>query len=171
MRAILGCTVRECTAFNFAVWGCVVVIGSCLTAARSPAAEDFGDHTSATLTGKAWKALAGGEHDKVAAFTGKCRELYAAEAQKQQKALTDFLPADKAHSAWALNDVGTCLFIEAQSLEKQGRKADAAAAYRKLTTSLGFAQCWDPKGWFWKPAEAAADRLKQLEFDAVLDAK
>jgi hypothetical protein len=92
-------------------------------------------------------------------------------AGKQQGGLTDFLPADKAHGVWALNDVGTCCFIEGQAFEKQGRKTEAAAAYKTLTTSYRFAQCWDPKGWFWRPAEAAAGRLDQLDFDAVLDAK
>jgi hypothetical protein len=149
-----------------------LTVGGWLAAmATAPAAEDFGDYTSATLTGKAWQALAAGDFDKVGVFVGKCRELYAAEAGKQQGGLTDFLPADKAHGVWALNDVGTCCFIEGQAFEKQGRKTEAAAAYKTLTTSYRFAQCWDPKGWFWRPAEAAAGRLDQLDFDAVLDAK
>jgi hypothetical protein len=32
----------------------------------------------------------------------------------------------------------------------------------------GFAQCRDEKGWFWKPAQAATERLKLLDFDAIL---
>jgi hypothetical protein len=44
-----------------------------------------------------------------------------------------------------------------------------AAAYRALTEGLKYCQCWDEKGWFWKPAEAAAGRLKELEFDASLE--
>ena len=99
------------------------------------------------------------------------KELYEAEALKQQAAQTDFLPADKGHSAWALNDVGTCYFIEGQLLEKQGKKADALKAYKKLASDFKFCQCWDTKGWFWHPAEAAAERVKQLNFDAALDAK
>jgi hypothetical protein len=141
-----------------------------MLAAVSPA-QDFGDHKSSTLTSKAWEALGQGKYDAAAAYVGKCRELYESKALEQQKGLKDYLPADKGHDAWALNDVGTCYFIDGQLLEKQGKKKEAAAAYKKLVGDLKFAQCWDPKGWFWKPAEAAAMRLKQLDFDAVLDAK
>jgi hypothetical protein len=145
---------------------------ACLAITLMPAsasAQDFGDHSSATLTKKAWEALAAGNGDDVLAYTGKCRELYAAEAKKQQASLTDFAAADKAHDAWALNDVGTCLFIEGQLREKQDKPKEAIAAYRQLTDELKFCQCWDTKGWFWKPAEAAAGRLKELEFDAKLE--
>lgn len=131
--------------------------------------QDFGDHKSATLAGKAWQALGEGEHDLVAAYTGKCRELYEGEAVKQQASLTGFAPAEQAHSYWALNDVGTCLFIAGESLAQQGKSKEAVAAYKKLVDDFGFCQCWDTKGWFWKPAEAAAGKLKQLEFDAKLE--
>lgn len=147
----------------------VAAIAASLSLAAFGAAPDFGDQSSATLTKKAWDALAAGNVEHVLAYTGKCRELYAAEAKKQQAALTDFAPAEKAHDSWALNDVGTCLFIEGQFHEKQGRQQEAIAAYRQLTDELKFCQCWDTKGWFWKPAEAAAGRIKELEFDAKLE--
>ena len=146
------------------------VAGVAFMLAAAPARpQDFGDHSSATLTTKAWQALADRKDDLVVAYTVKCRELYEAEARKQQAALADFAPADTAHGQWALNDVGTCLFIEGQLFEKQGRPKEAIRAYRRLVDDLRFCQCWDTKGWFWKPAEAAAARLKQLEFDATLD--
>ncbi|MFM7413967.1 MAG: beta-glucanase precursor [Planctomycetota bacterium] len=148
-------------------WLCVVTAGAALVAVA--AARDYGDHSSATLTKKAWEALAAGDGDLVLAYTGKCRELYEAEAKKQQAALTDFAPAEKAHDSWALNDVGTCLFIVGQLQERQGSPREAIAAYRTLADELKFSQCWDTKGWFWKPAEAAAGRIKELEFDAKLD--
>lgn len=148
-----------------------LVVGSWLVGGAATAEEDFGDHSSQTLTGKAWAALGSGDLEKATVFTGKCLELYAEEATKQQAELKGFLPADKVHDAWALNDVGTCCFIEGQALEKQDRKADAAVAYKKVVESYGYSQCWDPQGWFWRPAEAAAQRLKQLEFDGVLNEK
>ena len=146
----------------------VAAVACCTLAllARPSMGQDFGDHSSATLTRKAWEALAAGNGGDVLAYTGKCRELYEAEARKQQASLTTFASAEKAHDFWALNDVGTCLFIEGQLHEKQRRRTEAIAAYRRLADTLGFCQCWDTKGWFWKPAEAAAGRIKELEFDA-----
>ncbi|MFM7245799.1 MAG: beta-glucanase precursor [Planctomycetaceae bacterium] len=144
------------------------VVAVALAAAVSGVSQDFGDQSSATLTKKAWEALAAGDEKLVLAYTGKCRELYAAEARTQQASLTAFAPADKAHDFWALNDVGTCLFIEGQLFEKQQLPKEAATVYRELADDLKFCQCWDEKGWFWKPAEAAAGRLKELEFDASL---
>jgi hypothetical protein len=133
------------------------------------AAQDFGDYSSATLTGKAWEEYGKENYEMAMVYITKCKEMYLKTAKEQQASLSDFAPAEKAHDFWALNDVGTSLFIEGQLLEKQGKTREALAAYTLLVNELGFAQCWDTKGWFWRPAEAAAARLKQLEFDAMLD--
>lgn len=131
------------------------------------AKPDFGDHSSQTLAQKAWAALAAKKLDDVKAYAGKCRELYEAKAVEMQKSLTEPAPADKAHDYWALNDVGTCCFILAKALDNEGKKDEAVKIYKELAEKFAFAQCWDPQGWFWKPAEAARDRLKELEFDAA----
>lgn len=132
-------------------------------------AQDYGDHSSATLTGKAWDAYGKENFEMAMAYINKCKELYLATAKEQQASLSDFAAAENAHDYWALNDVGTCFFIEGQLLEKQEKTKEALEAYKVLVNELGFAQCWDTKGWFWRPAEAAAARVKQLEFDSMLD--
>jgi hypothetical protein len=147
----------------------VILCAALVSGVGRAEAPDFGDHTSATLTGKAWKSLGAERFDEALTYTAKCRELYMAEAVKQQGSLTDFAAAEKAHDYWALNDVGTCLFIEGQVREKQGDKPKAAAVYGELVSKLKYCQCWDTNGWFWRPAEAAADKAKQLDFDAKLD--
>lgn len=157
------------TARGLGVVSSMLAAVACAVATPQAQAQDFGDHTSVTLTGKAWQALADGKHDLVTAYTAKCRDMYEGEAIKQQASLSDFAPADKAHSYWALNDVGTCLFIEGQLREKQQKPKEAIAAYKPLVEELTYCQCWDTKGWFWKPAEAAAGRIKELEFDATLE--
>jgi hypothetical protein len=144
--------------------------GACCAAclAAPAAAQDFGDQASSTLTTRAWRALERGDVTETLASTAKCRELHADEAARQQAELTEFLPRERGHDAWALNDVGTCCYIEGQALEKADRKAEAVAAYRRLVAEFGFAQCWDERGWFWHPAEAAQERLDALEFDTAL---
>ena len=146
----------------------VMLLASAIAGSMPAVGQDFGDHLSQTLTTKAWQSHERGDLADTLAFTAKCRELYAAEAAKQQQSLTDFLPADKGHDPWALNHVGTCCFIEGQALERASRKADAVAAYRRLVDDYGYAQCWDTRGWFWQPAKAAQDRLDELEFDAAV---
>lgn len=139
------------------------------TASEELASEklDFGDFSSATLTGKAWAAAGAKKHAEVDGYTGKCIEMYEAEAIRMQKQLTEPAAAERAHDYWALNDVGICYFIRAQSREARGNLKGAIADYKALLKKFPFAQCWDVQGWFWKPAETAKSKLKELEFDAI----
>jgi hypothetical protein len=139
-------------------WALALLIGT----AR---AVDFGDHASVTLTSRAWRALESGSMEDALAYADKCVELYEKQANAMQAARTDFAPADEAAKLWALNDVGTCLFIRGEVLLKQGDAAGAKAAYLRVAKEFGYAQCWDPRGWFWKPADAARQKIVEIEFD------
>ena len=125
-------------------------------------AYDFGDYTSETLTTKAWKALDANDHKGVELYTKKCIELYEGDAKQQQASLTEFAPKEKASNYWALNDVATCYFILGESLMAQKRYAEAKAAFDRVVNDFGFAQCWDPKGWFWKVAQGARGRINKI---------
>lgn len=135
------------------------------------ASADFGDNTSSTLTTKAWNASTGNA-DEAIAYVDQCIKLYEGEALKMQLVLTAAggRPANEAREAtaarWALNDVGTCLFIKGNLLLAKGDKEGAKAAYVKLAKGMPDAQCWDNKGWFWAPATAAKQKLVELELDA-----
>lgn len=132
-------------------------------------AQDFGDHSSSTLTTKAWGELGQGNNDMAIKYVDKCIELYMEQAKKMQSELKDYVSADnseKVSSYWALNDVGTCLFIKGQALIKKGDKKGAVAVFKQLTDALKYAQCWDDNGWFWKPAEAAKKMIVEMNFDA-----
>jgi hypothetical protein len=136
--------------------------------ASAPApALDFGDYSSAALTGKAWGALDGKNYPAVTAYTNKCIDMFKTQAVQMQSTLKEPAPKEKANDYWALNDVGTCYFILGKALDDQGDKKGAIAAYKFLADNLSFAQCWDPKGWFWKPGDAARKRLAELQFDAA----
>lgn len=132
------------------------------------AAVDFGDHSSSTITTKAWEALGQQSIEDGLAYVDKCIALYEAEAKKMQAALTEFPkndPKEETFKFWALNDVGTCCFIKGELLMKKGDKAGAKAAYEKVAKDFKFCQCWDTKGWFWKPVEAAKQKIVELELD------
>lgn len=139
-------------------------------AAEAPAAAaDAGanDSKSSTLTTNAWKALEAKDYDAAIATTNKCITLYKEQAVKMQAGLQAPAPKDTAAQLWALNDVGTCYFIQGKALDEKGDKKGATDAYKFLVDNLSFAQCWDPKGWFWKPGDAARKRLAELQFDAA----
>jgi len=129
---------------------------------------DFGDHSSQTLVGKAWAAQNAKDDAAVIAYTSKCIEMFLPQALEQQKALSaPPTVKEEVFKQWALNDVGTALFIRGQALEWQGKNAEAIADYKVVSGQLPFAQCWDTQGWFWKPADGAGGRIKALEFDAM----
>ncbi|MEO5716453.1 MAG: beta-glucanase precursor [Luteolibacter sp.] len=131
-------------------------------------ALDFGNFSSETITGKAWEAYNAKNYVNAKAYAQKCIDSFKDQAVAMQKALT--APAtekEEVFKSWALNDVGVCYFILGQSLEAEGKGKEAIAPFKFLADNLSFAQCWDAKGWFWKPADAARERVKALEFDAL----
>ena len=127
-------------------------------------AIDFGDSKSATLIGKAWGAIADEDLEAVVAYTKKCLEVYGEEAAKQQSALQDYVVGtdEEVFVNWALNDVATILFIQGQAYQKAGMPEEAKASYQKLIAEFTYGQCWDPAGWFWKPAEAASEEIEKM---------
>jgi len=125
---------------------------------------DFGDYSSAFLTTQAWKALGAEDSPSVAAYVDKVLELYEDKAKDMQATMTEYEWESKEDifSKWALNDVGTAFFIKGESFKKAGERKKAKQAYKKLVDNYYYAQCWDPNGWFWKPAEAAQQSLDEL---------
>lgn len=158
---------------QWAVWAvaCVLCfnVGDAAVAeqAKQPAMEDEG---SVTLTQKAWEALKEQDLEKVLFYTNKCITLYSPRAAAMQGQLTTY-PTEKAeiHRHWALNDVATAYFIQAEAYRKAGDLEKAREAYTAILEKYAFGQCWDPKGWFWKPAEAAADAVVMMDKGLDLD--
>ncbi len=132
------------------------------TSESSPEEVDFGDYTSQTLTTKAWDALKAGHHRAAETYALKCLELYEPQALQQSQSLTDFAPKEDAFDYWALNDVATCYFILGQLRLIQGRMEEAREAFHTIIERFPYAQCWDLRGWFWKVAEGASDKLTTI---------
>ncbi|MES2657899.1 MAG: beta-glucanase precursor [Verrucomicrobiota bacterium] len=139
-------------------------------APATPAAPalDFGNFSSEAITSKAWESLNAKNFVNAKAYAQKCIDMFGAQAVTMQKGLT--APAtvkEQVFTSWALNDVGTCYYILGQALEGEAKGKEAIVPYKFLVDNLAFAQCYDAKGWFWKPAESARERIKALEFDAM----
>jgi tetratricopeptide (TPR) repeat protein len=123
-------------------------------------------------TAAAWVALDGEKFEAAIKSADECIGEFRGAAKRAQEKLEKeraVIPAkptteeqkQKIFENGLLNDVATCYFIKGRAAEKLGRKEDAKKAYeeaRKLT----YARTWDAQGWFWSPAESAADRLDAL---------
>ncbi|MEM7083919.1 MAG: hypothetical protein AAF465_14415 [Pseudomonadota bacterium] len=130
------------------------------TAARQ---LDYGDYSSAYLLEKAWDAYKKKDYAKILGYTTKCVDIHGDEGKRMNSTLSAFEPEVSAGELWALNDVGTCLYIMANTYEELQRYPDAVRTYRQLATDYTYAQCWDTKGWFWRPAEGAARKAEKMK--------
>ena len=126
---------------------------------------DFGNMSSATIVSKMWESLNAKNLDLVIAYNAKLVKVYGETAKKMQAGMTEYAweSPDKIHSFWALNDVGTGTFILGEAYRVAGKNAEAIAAFKQVVSDYLYAQCWDPNGWFWKPAEAAQQKIVELE--------
>jgi tetratricopeptide (TPR) repeat protein len=126
-------------------------------------ALDYGDFTSVTLMVKSWETLGEGNFAAAVKYTEKCAEIYEDRAREMQASMSAKADADEVNEYWALNDVGTCYFIRGEALTKLRRYEEALAAYKVVRDELYYAQAWDPKGWYWSPADAAYPKIAMLE--------
>ncbi len=126
---------------------------------------NYGNMTSQFLVQRMWESLSKNNLDEVVAYESKLESLYIKEARDMQAKLKEFpqLPAEKIHVFWALNDVGTGLFILGEAYRLADKKEDAAKAYQRVIDEFGYAQCWDPNGWFWKVVDGAGEKLVELK--------
>ena len=134
---------------------------------KPPVTPSENEASSAVLTSQAWESLAAKDYATTKARIARCRELYEAKAKEMQETLSVVPGPDTAREFWALNDVGTCLFILGKVAEAEGKNTEAIAAYQEVIKNFPMAQCWDKQGWFWQPAVAAKERLTALTFDSA----
>jgi hypothetical protein len=129
---------------------------------------------NAKLTTAAWDALNKADYDKAISTAQKCIDEFKGTADREQARLDSVkapMPPtgsvsneqkDAIVARGPLNDVGTCYFIKGRAAENLGHIDVAKAAYTGAT-NYTYARCWDPKGWFWSPAEASQDRLAAMK--------
>lgn len=134
---------------------------------ETPVSPSGNESSSGVLTSQAWEALAAKDFTTARARIERCKKLYGEKATEMQETLSVVPGPDTAREFWALNDVGTCLFILGKVEEAEGKNAEAIAAYQEVIKSFPMAQCWDKQGWFWQPAVAAKERLTALTFDSA----
>lgn len=156
-----------------ALAGASLLILSCaLLLTRAFSAEK--NALNVELTTAAFEAFNNGNFERAIANAEKCIAEFDGAANREQASLEKLkapLPPtgsveDVEKSAilerGLLNDVATCYYIKGRSAENLGLVDKARQAY-EAASKYTYARCWDPKGWFWSPAEASQNRLAKLK--------
>lgn len=129
---------------------------------------------NAELTIRAWDAINKGKNEQAIIIAERCiNEFHGAADRMQAQLLKDSIPlpsnsgiADNEKQTvlarGLLNDVAACFYIKGRAAENLGIKEEARQAYREAV-QYTYARCWDLKGYFWSPSEAASDRLSLLD--------
>ena len=115
------------------------------------------------VTAKAWSALGRKDWNRAIAHADHAIRTWGAQARQTNSCLRGYAPAKDAKKYADLNEVGTCLMLKGDALRHKGDVKGAIATYQLLLDEYTYAQVWDPKGWFWKPAESARKNLVSLK--------
>lgn len=141
---------------------CSVLIAGCAIRPSSPPL-DFGDSSVGNLWYQVEYRRAQGDPGQTLIYADKLIELHSAEAREQQASLSDYPVGQSVHSYAALNFVGLSLLVKGDILKDKGDIAGAREAYNTLIRDFAYAQVISgPEGNFWKVAEGAKERLKEL---------
>jgi hypothetical protein len=119
------------------------------------------------VTAKAWSALGRKDWNAAVAHADRALKTWGAQARQTNSRLKGYASAKDAKKYSNLNEVGTCLMLKGDALRQKGDVKGANAAYQLLLDEYTYAQVWDPKGWFWKPAEAARKNLVKLKTSSI----
>lgn len=124
---------------------------------------DFTDASNWNLTVSAWEHLAEKDYAGTFAYARKCLELYEAQALDMARSMTRFASPGKEDEYAIVNDVATAHYIMGEAHMKEAKYNDAVKEFDLVIARYPFAQCWDPKGWFWKVAEVSKKNLDKIE--------
>ena len=132
--------------------------------AAAPDAEkyDFSDSSHWNLTVSAWEHLAEKDFDGVDAYARKCIELYGEKALAESREMKAFLRFGHEDERAMVNDVATSHYIIGEALMKQGKNDEAIKEFNYVIENYPYAQCWDPKGWFWKVAQVSTKNIEKI---------
>ena len=137
------------------------------TQAEPPAAGvnskyDFSDLSHWNLTVSAWESLAQKDYDGVFVYAKKCLEIYEPKAREMAVGMKSFSRPGHEDDFALVNDVATSHYIMGEAYMKLGRSGDAVKEFTYVIETYPYAQCWDPKGWFWKVSEVSRKNIDKI---------
>jgi len=119
--------------------------------------------TSEEYVRKAWEASSQNNFEEVERLTNECVATYSEKAKQQQASLTGFADKGTENQYQTLNDVATALFVHAEVLMKKGDIKQSRELFARIINEFSWAQSWDPRGWYWAPAEKAQASIDKLD--------
>jgi TolA-binding protein len=131
-------------------------------AAPTSSRYDFSDSSHWNLTVSAWESLAQKDFEGVTAYANKCLELYEPKAKEMAVGMKSFSRPGHEDDFALVNDVATSHYIMGEAYMKLGRTGDAAKEFAYVIETYPYAQCWDPKGWFWKVSEVSGKNIDKI---------
>jgi tetratricopeptide (TPR) repeat protein len=111
---------------------------------------------------RAWEAWGAKDYDKTFYWTAKCIELYSEEAKKEQASLTGLPAMDAMDRYETLNAVGTGFFIQGEVYLAQDKIEEAKKVFNTAIQEYGYAQNWDPRGWYWSVKEKSQASIEKI---------
>ncbi|MFH1791578.1 MAG: hypothetical protein ABH885_06325 [Candidatus Omnitrophota bacterium] len=123
---------------------------------------DFSDLSSWNLTVSAWEKMAEKDYEGVAAYTDKCFSVYNDEAGRIAAEMRKFAGPGHEDDYAVVNDVATCHYILGETYMRLGKNDDAVREFEIVIKEYPYAQCWDPKGWFWKVADISKTNIAKI---------
>lgn len=126
----------------------------------------------------AWSFFGKKDYKAAIGYSDTCIKKFGALAREQEAKLEkDNVPVPPAgkvdnetdknqiFSRGLLNDVATAYWIKGESAEHL-YETSKVIKYKTMSqesfrgaAELKYGRCWDPKGWFWSPGDAAKKRL------------
>jgi len=116
---------------------------------------------------RAWEAWGAKDYDKAFYWTDECIKAYSEEAKKEQGSLTGLPSTDAMDQYETLNAVGTSFFIQGEAYLSQGKIEEAKKAFNTAIQEYGYAQNWDPRGWYWSVKEKSQASIEKSEAKVV----
>ena len=155
-------------ALSSAVWAEIPEAGANPCVSMS---AELGD--SAFWANTAVAQYADGDYEAAVTTVDACFGIWGAKAGQQQKKLheegakcprTGRVSARakaKIHENYLMNDVSTALWAKARSQHQLGDIEQAKVTYGRCVY-MACGRAWDPKGWFWSPAQDCATFARKL---------
>ena len=125
------------------------------------------------VTAKVWEAMGRKDWNTAITHADRVIRIWGPQARRSNNQLKGkgYAPAKEAQKYGSLNEVGLSLLLKGDALSKKGDKAGARASYQLLINQYAYAQVWDPKGWFWRPAEEARKKLVSIKKETTPNLK